>query len=432
MQTKIRYHKSHHTGLVYYILSLTLVFLALAFWPKGRLPSSEKTDPPDPPSESLPSLAEHVLTIQNGTTLSDILMPFGFSPRDVYDLRTDTKPVYDLAKIKAGQELRIYSETDGLFVRLEYDIDKENYLLVEKKETRYRARLKAIPYQTKTRLVWGFITNNLISAVTDLEEKPVLAMMLADLFAWDIDFYTDLRQGDSFKILFEKKYLYNEFYGYTHILAAEFVNQGNKFQAFRYTYPDTGKWDYFTFNGDSVRKEFLKSPIKFARISSRFSYSRFHPVRKVYRPHYGVDYAARIGTEVQATADGTVTFTGWNGAAGRMVRIRHKNNYETMYLHLRGYARGIRKGTKVKGGQVIGYVGSSGESTGPHLDYRIKYRGKYINPLAWKFKPVEPLRREYLEPFQKHASSYRIALEIPLVMPRLMTNRGLPPLEKKD
>jgi murein DD-endopeptidase MepM/ murein hydrolase activator NlpD len=130
----------------------------------------------------------------------------------------------------------------------------------------------------------------------------------------------------------------------------------------------------------------------------------------------GVDYAAPIGTQVQATASGTVTFAGWNGASGRMIKIRHKNNYETMYLHLRSFTRGIKKGAKVEGGQVIGRVGSSGESTGPHLDYRIKYRSRYINPLAWKFKPVEPLREGFLENFQKMAKEYRFWFEAPLIL----------------
>ena len=164
-----------------------------------------------------------------------------------------------------------------------------------------------------------------------------------------------------------------------------------------------------------MRREFLKSPFKYTpRITSRFSHSRLHPVRKVYRPHYGVDYAARVGTPVYATADGTVLFSGWSGASGRMIRIRHRNNYETMYLHLRRCY--VKKGDKVKAEEKIGEVGASGEVSGPHLDYRIKYGGKYINPLAHRFKPVKPLRPEFLEDFRLFAKNCDVYFDAPLLI----------------
>jgi len=203
---------------------------------------------------------------------------------------------------------------------------------------------------------------------------------------------------------------------YGKILAAEFTNQGKTYHAYHYTYPDTQETDYFDFEGNSLRKEFLKSPISGARISSRFSHNRLHPVRKVWRPHYGVDYAAPIGTPVRATAEGTVTFAGRDGANGRMIRIRHKNGYETYYLHLRRYAKGIKRGVKVQSSQVIGHVGASGEATGPHLDYRIKHRSRFLNPLAYRFKPVEPLRLDFLEDFQKEAGQYQLSFEAPQII----------------
>ncbi|MFO7867093.1 MAG: M23 family metallopeptidase, partial [Candidatus Aminicenantes bacterium] len=211
-------------------------------------------------------------------------------------------------------------------------------------------------------------------------------------------------------------YLENEFTAYGRILAAEFTNRGRSFQAFRYRYPDTEKWDYFTFEGQSLRKEFLKSPINGARITSRYSHNRFHPVYKVYRPHHGVDYGAPTGTPVQATADGTVIFSGYKGGNGNYVHIRHKNAYETMYLHLSRFTRGIRKGSRVAGGQVIGYVGATGTATGPHLDYRLKHHGNFVNPLAHKFKLVAPLRPEFLPDFQKDAWYYRLALNGPILV----------------
>lgn len=420
MEVKIRIHQRRalrRTLLLLLIFLLFVAFLILSFVHKDKPAVEEKSEPlgittPETP----PPLDENRIIIKRGTTLSDILSPFRFTPLEIHKLREDVRPVYDLARIRAGQEFKVFSNQDGGVVSLEYVIDEESILSVQRLETGYQAEIKKIPYEIKVRMIWGSIEENLISAVIRENEKDFLALALAEIFAWDIDFYTDLRVGDSFKIIFEKKYLEDKFVAYGNILAAEFTNQDQTYQAYRYTYPDTGESDYFDLKGDSLRKEFLKSPIKFARITSRFSYSRRHPIRKVYRPHYGVDYAARPGTPVQATADGTVTFVGKNGASGRMIRIRHKNTYETMYLHLRGYAKGVRKGAKVKEGQVIGSVGTSGESTGPHLDYRIKYRGRYINPLAWRFRPVEPLRQEFSEEFKAEAESYCFLLEAPFIL----------------
>jgi len=403
---------------LYILLVLSLIisfFIILNLLHKKELPLKEK-EVMSPGINAVPLLKESRYTIQIGMSLSDILTRHNFSAAEIYLLREEAKPLYDLAKIKAGQEIRVFQSWEGKVKCLEYDIDEKNFLQLRREEGKFKGEIKEIPYEIRLEMISGIIDDNLITAVNEQGERDYLALDLAERFAWDIDFYTDLRQGDSFKIIFEKRYLENKFVGYRNILAAEFINQGKSFQAFRYTYPDTQESDYFDLKGNSLRKEFLKSPIKFARITSRFSFSRLHPVRKVFRPHYGVDYAARVGTPAQATADGTVTFVGRRGASGRMVRIRHRNDYETMYLHLRNYARGIRKGAKVKGGQIIGYVGSSGESTGPHLDYRIKYRGKYINPLAWRFKPVRPLRKEFLEDFKREAEKYILCLEAPLIL----------------
>lgn len=417
IQVTKRKREVNRLFLIFFICVLFLVFLTLSFLHKKETPQEEKEEIseiniPDPP----PPLDENKIIIKTGMTLTDILSPYGFSPIEIHSLREGVKPLYDLAKIRAGYELRVFSDLDGTVVFMEYDLDGDHYLCIQKNGDGFEAEIREIPYEIQVMMIWGVIEDHLISAVTGENEKDFLALSLAEIFAWDIDFYTDLRQGDSFKIIFEKKYLHDRFVGYGKLLAAEFTNQEKTFQAFTFAYPDTGESDYFDLKGNSLRKEFLKSPIKFARITSRFSFNRLHPIRKVYRPHYGVDYAASVGTPVQATADGTVTFVGWNGASGRMIRIRHKNAYETMYLHLGNYAKGIRKGAKVQGGQVIGSVGSSGESTGPHLDYRIKYREKHINPLAWRFRPVKPLREEFFEDFKAEAKIYCSLLEAPLIL----------------
>lgn len=427
MQVKIKtYRKKRGTRRIHLLLFIFLsfsLFIILTFLQKEKpLFEEEKDAAQQEISFVLPPLEEKKEVIRRGTTLTDILKPYNLSTAEIHALIKDVKPVYDLAKIRAGQELRIFSSPEGDFFSLEYDIDEGNYLHIKKKEGTYGAEIKKTPYDIRVKAIWGIIEENLIFAVRDKNEGVILALNLAELFAWDIDFYADLRRGDSFKIIFEKKYLNGEFVGYENILAAEFVNQGRKFLAFRYTYPDTKGSDYFDLEGESLRKEFLKSPIRYSRITSRFSRRRLHPIRKVYRPHYGVDYAASVGTSVQVTADGTVTFAGRRGASGRMISVRHKNRYETMYLHLRGYAAGIRKGKKVKGGQEIGYVGSSGESTGPHLDYRIKKDGRYINPLLFNPEPVKPLRAEFLDDFKEKAESYSLCFEAPQIIFSCLSN----------
>lgn len=409
-----RRKESQHHSLLFFIIIFFFIFIFLSFLPKKEpLPEEEKEILEPQVSKTPPPPREHKEVIRKGLTLTDILAPHDFSHAEIHKLREVVRPVYDLAKIKAGHEIRISTSPEGRVLSIEYDIDESDYLFIQKDGGIYDAEIKRIPYEYRVEMIWGVIEDNLIFALTKENEGDLLALSFAELFGWDIDFHTDPRRGDTFKILFEKKYLDGKFVGYRNILAAEYTNQDKTHHAFRYTYPDTEESDYFDSEGKSLRKEFRISPMKYGRITSRYSGRRFHPIRKVYRPHYGVDYAAPIGHPVQATADGTVTFRGWNGASGRMVRVRHKNEYETMYLHLRSYAKGIRKGAKVQSGQVIGYVGSSGESTGPHLDYRIKYRGKYINPLTRKFKPVEPLRAEFLEDFKKEVEYYCLCLEAP-------------------
>jgi len=383
-----------------------------------RVLAPSKTPAPVVPAAQTPALAEYRVRIRSGDTIGKVLARYGFSAADTQVLYDQVKPVFDLRHLRTGQQLRLYAEPSGAVVRLEYDVDDFNYLAVEKREEVFRASFNARPVETMTGMIWGSIDESPILAFRRIGEEDSLALSFADLFGWDVDFYIDLRQGDTFKVIFEKRFLQGKFIGYGQILAAEFSNQGRLLQAFAYVSPDTQRLGHYDAEGKSLEKEFRKSPIKWARITSRFSGSRLHPIHKVYRAHYGVDYAAPIDTPVQATADGAVTFAGWNGASGRMVRIRHKNAYETMYLHLRSFGPGIRSGARVKSGDIVGYVGSSGDSTGPHLDYRITRNGSYLNPLSAKFDPVEPLREERLEDFKREIEKYRLLLSDPLAFIR--------------
>ena len=382
------------------------------------------TPPVDASLAPAPRLVVRRESVSRGATLASLLKKHGFTDLEIHALKESVKPVYDLGRILAGHELRLTVEPDGPWRSLEYDVDDERYLRVTNEAGGPAAEMKAFPIEVRTAFVWGRIQETLIASVDAAGEEDWLALRLAELFGWDIDFNTDLRPGDTFKVLFEKKSLEGRFRGYGDIVAAEFRNDGRTYRAFRYTYPDTKATDFFDEHGNSLRREFLRSPLKFGyRVTSRFSASRLHPIRKVYRAHYGVDYGAPLGYPVQATADGVVTEAGANGPAGRMIRLRHANAYETLYLHLSKVY--VRTGERVKGADVIGTVGSSGESTGPHLDYRIIYHGRYINPLGWTFKPVEPLRKEFLAVYQAVVASGLFLLEAPLGVGAGLTPAGL-------
>jgi len=238
--------------------------------------------------------------------------------------------------------------------------------------------------------------SSLFAAIKGAGEKDMLADLMADIFMWDIDFYTDIQRGDSFRLLVEKRYLDGEFTRYGEILAADITVQGKVFTGFRFE-TEPGVVGYYHPDGSSLKKSFLKSPLKFTRISSRFSYARRHPVLKIVRPHLGVDYAAPTGTPVVAVASGKVKSAGRNGGFGKMVRLRHVRGYETLYGHLSRIA--VKAGVQVSQGQVIGYVGSTGLTTGPHLDFRVVHHGKYINPLKAVFPPKPPVPEDSMVRF---------------------------------
>lgn len=408
-----------------FLIPLLVVALAvLVFFPVALIHDQkaqrEKPLPPPPPLPiSKPDTPQFIIykeTLRSGATMGEVLSNYRFTPSEIQSLYDQVKPVFDLRRVKAGQLLRLCAGPDGKIVRLEYEMDELNYLEINRADGRFEAALRAYPVETKIDLIGGAIEESPIQAFNQIGEGDILALSFAELFAWDVDFYIDLRAGDTFKVIFEKKYLQGKFVGYGSILAAELTNQGRIFQAYLFTAPDTHRPEYYDAEGKSLKKEFIKSPIKWARITSRFSRSRLHPINKVYQAHYGVDYGAPVGTPIQATADGAVIFAAWNGASGRMVKIRHMNAYETMYLHLMSFGPGIRAGARVRGGDIVGYVGSSGEATGPHLDYRITLRGSYLNPLSYRFKPIEPLKEEFLADYKKEIAIYRLLLDNPLVL----------------
>lgn len=401
-------------GRVAAVAAPLLAIAALFVWERSRGPSPAPPPPEAPAAAPVSVSPAPVLirrTVGRGETLASIMKGRGATDAEIHALKEAVQPVHDLARIRAGREFRFLLEPGGDWRSFEYDIDDARFLAVERDGSGFRAVVSPIPFETRPAVVWGRIRDTLIGAVDAAGEEDWLALRLAELFGWDIDFHTEIQPGDTFRAVFEKRYLEGTFRGYVDILAAEFIASGRRHTAYRYAYPDTGTADYFDEAGNSLRREFLRSPLKFGRVTSRFSRSRLHPIRKIYRPHHGVDISAPVGAPVQATADGTVAQAGWNGAAGRMIKLRHANGYETMYLHLSRI--NVRMGSRVKTGEVIGQVGSSGESTGPHLDYRIIYRGNYINPLGWRFKPAEPLRKEFMEPYLAEVARLSVLLDAP-------------------
>ena len=336
-------------------------------------------------------------TVKKGETISSILGEW-LSPREIDLLDRQSRKVFSLRKIRQGRPYLVRT-LDDAFRSFEYEIDCEERLVVRAESEGFSITREPIEYRVETVLVCGTIRSSLFEAADEIGEIPVLALRLVDIFGWDIDFVLDVRAGDSFKAVVEKRYRNGEFAGYGSIPAAEFINQGETYQGFLYENRE-GHPEYYDAKGRSLRRTFLKSPLDYARISSGFSWNRFHPIKKKYCPHPAIDYAAPVGTPVKTVGDGVVLQTGRDKASGKFVKIRHNSVYQTYYLHLSSFGRGIKKGRRVRQGQVIGYVGSTGMSTGPHLDFRMKKNGRYVNPRRVIAPASPPVPRERIEAFR--------------------------------
>ncbi len=330
-------------------------------------------------------------------------------PQEILSMVAICKDVFPLQKIAVGHPYSL-TKKDGAFQKFVYEINQDEQLVVTKQGDIFTSTCIPIEYETKPTIVEGTIQSNLFAAVTRTGEHDALAYRLADMFAWDIDFLRDIREGDHFRVLVEKRYREGNFKGYGHIMAAEFINQGQTYYGFLFKDAE-GQPFHYDENGKSLRKAFLKAPLNFRRISSKYTLRRLHPVHKVYKPHQGIDYAAAMGTPVWAVGDGTITHAGWKGAAGRMIKVRHGGMYETYYLHLRSYAKGLKIGSKVRQGQVIGYVGSSGTSTGPHLDFRMKKNGQYVNPMQVRTPSARSISAERMPEFKNRIQQYLAELD---------------------
>ncbi len=308
----------------------------------------------------------------------------------------------DPRRLRPGTVFEGTLRPNGVLEELHVVIDMRSELVFEATEEAIGCTLIEREVTGEVVRLEGVVESSLFAAVGAAGGRPALAVGIAEIFRWDVDFLRDLRVGDEFVVLVDEQRIGGEFYRYGTIFAARFVNRDRVMNAVIFP-DDDGRLGYYDLDGAPLRKMFLRSPLTFSRVTSRFSLNRFHPVLKKSMPHYGVDYGAPVGTPVHATADGVVTLAGRNGGAGNMVRLRHPNGYETNYLHLSKYGNGVRRGAQVSQGQVVGYVGSTGLSTGPHLDYRVKHNGRWINPLTISSPPVKPLEVERLQRFLGHA-----------------------------
>ncbi len=394
-----------------FIFSITIISLAFLFFINGKSTLFGKELPEQrPPVKDIKEALNKIRDIvRPSDTLETIFEKHRLNKAELPGILLSARSQYNLSKLRAGNSYVFETDKNNYIRSMEYAIDDSSFLKVVKLSDGFSADKKEIKYDKRIGSIFINITNNLISSMPgDNKDSLRLALELSDIYAWDIDFFSDLRNGDSVKIVLEERWLGNELKGFGNILAAEFINKGKLHKAYRFEYD--GSADYFDANGKSLKKALLKSPLKFSRISSYFSKSRFHPILRTYRPHLGVDYAAPAGTPVSAAGNGIVLFSGYQGEYGEMVSIKHSAGFQTSYGHLSSIAKGIKQGEKVSQGDIIGYVGQTGLATGPHLDYRVKFNDRFVNPLKAAMPQGESIPKTLLAKFRHTIDELEIKL----------------------
>ena len=352
--------------------------------------------------------------IEKGQFLSTLFASKGISPRVTDHIARNHKEVFDVGKIRAGNRYFFLMTNDTLETPLFwiYEIDRRNYALFSLTDSltawRYQKDLEVHLARTS-----GVITSSLWNAVIANGGDANLAVHLSDVYAWTIDFF-GIQEGDAFDVVYDRQFIDGQPVGMGEVIYCEFVHRGDTLRAI--AYEQNEQLGYYNEKGENLRKAFLKAPLNYRRISSTFSNSRLHPVYKVYRPHHGVDYAAPAGTPVSSIGDGVVIKKAYQaGGAGYYLKIKHNSTYTTSYMHLQSYAKGIAEGVRVKQGQVIGYVGSTGASTGPHLDFRVFKDGTPIDPLKMESPPADPIKKEDMEKFTRVARYWMQVMKSPEV-----------------
>jgi len=355
------------------------------------------------------SLSQQEGVVRKNETLTDILIPHHVTYQQIREIAKIAHDKWNVRKIRKGKKYIIYSSKDSIptvkyFV---YESDPINYVVVEFGDSISVVK-GSKPIKIKERKAAGEITSSLYLALKEQKVSDLLALKLAEVFAWQIDFYR-IYKGDKFKVLFEEEYVNGEFIGVGKIIAAYFQHRGDDYYAFYFNQDD--KDEYFDEEGKSLQKTFLKSPLKFSRITSGYTRRRYHPVLHRYKAHLGTDYAAPTGTPIYAVGDGVVIEARYKRNNGNYVKIRHNSTYSTQYLHMSKIAKGIRPGVKVKQKQVIGYVGSTGLATGPHVCFRFWKNGAQIDHRKQKFPSSHPVSKDNMEQYLSYMDSLKTIID---------------------
>ncbi len=357
-------------------------------------------------------------TIRPNQHLSHILSSYGVDMGTIDQIARKSKDVFDVRRIRGGNRYTVFQTPDSLaearyFV---YESSATDYYVFELFDS-LRIYHGEKEVENRLQTAHGEIETSLWNAMAGNGLDPLLALRLSDIFAWSIDFFA-IQKGDRFRVIYDEMFVDSTSIGVGEIYAVQFDHFGSEFYGFRFFQDD--RFDFFDEEGNSLRKAFLKAPLEFSRVSSRFSHSRMHPVLRIRRPHHGVDYAAPRGTPVVSIGDGRVITRAYQAnGGGNYVRIKHNSVYTTVYMHLSGFGKGIAQGVMVKQGQVIGYVGSTGLSTGPHLDFRVYKNGSPVDPLKVEAPPVEPVDKEKMTEYMALKDSlmgelHKIEWESPL------------------
>lgn len=349
-------------------------------------------------------LPEHALvfTVERNDTLDKLLVAGGLTRSESAALTAQLATNIDVRRLRPGQMIRFHYDQTGAVDALQMKVTGWGEVNAVRGENGFDVTSRQAESKSLETTISATIDRSLYEAVLERGEGPQLVQQLTDVFQWDIDFF-ELQRGDSFSLVVTKQYSGSDLIGYGPIQAARFTHRGITYEAFRSQMAD-GRAGYYAAAGNPLRKQFLKAPLKFTRITSGFTKRRFHPVLKYFRPHYGIDYGAPIGTPVMTTADGVVVEARYKPGEGNFIRVRHSSRYDTCYLHLSRFAKGLKRGTRVTQGQVIGYVGMTGLATGPHLDYRVSENGKWLNPLQLKSITPDPLRGAQLVHFRANVA----------------------------
>ncbi|MBQ8838961.1 MAG: peptidoglycan DD-metalloendopeptidase family protein [Bacteroidales bacterium] len=345
--------------------------------------------------------------VRNGQFFSTLLATLGLSRQEAYNITEACSDVFDVKSLRVGQPYEAYFDGDSLRY-LVYERDRAACVVFDCRPP-YDAWVYEKPVTVEERYADVTISTSLWVDMIDAGVSPLLIVSLSDIYAWTVDFFA-LQKGDRFRVLYEEKVCDGAVIAVDTVRYAVFSHAGEEFPMVMYNQKDGGNV-WWNEKGESMRKAFLKAPLNYSRISSGFSYARRHPVTRKVQPHTGVDYAAPKGTPVMSIGDGVVTSMKYEGAGGNVVRIRHNSVYSTAYLHLSGYAKGLKAGQRVRQGEVIGYVGSTGRSTGPHLDFRVWKNGTPINPLKMESPPAEPIKETSREAFEAGHKEYRARID---------------------